>query len=859
MIGPAGKHARVQAERFKGDRTIPLKFLAEVPPLSFTVFEFAASNVATDTEGVVVTGRSLENEHLRVTLNDAGDIASIMHKASGREALAEPAQLVFTYEKPAQWPAWNMDWTDRQKPPLGVVDGPAEIRVVEEGPLRGTIEVRREARGSIITQRISLEAGDIGRAVIVDCDVDWQSAECALRAAFPLTVSNPKATYNWGMGTIERGNNEPKKYEVPSHEWFDLTDSDGSFGVSILEDSKFGSDKPSDSEVRLTLLYTPGVRGGYLDQHSQDWGRHDIRYAIYPHDGDHRAAQSEWYGRRLNQPLRAFQVAADSTGPANRKSATTDAPRELSLASVSTPQVDIRALKLAESRDRVIVRVQELWGRPAEDVTVRFAGSILSAEEVDGQERPIGPATIADGALVFDLSPFSPRSFAVELARLDAKIPPPKCESVALTFDTDVVSTNADRANGAMDDHGRSLPAEQLPKQITSAGVTFSLGETTADGLTALACHGLEFALPQFGDTVHLLAAASAEDDVDAVFRIGGSEHPRSIQPWTGFVGQWDTRVFDRAFKPVDFECAGNVTDILPGFIRRDPIAWFATHHHDPKVGDQPYQFSYLFRYDLPRAKGATTLQLPNDARVKIFAVSTSEGAHASRVRPAAPLYDNFDQRKPVKFRFEYPPAPQPAHAGAEAVGVVAVDRGTDFAKLKIAPPSKNDFIDVATGSAARFHVFNPDNKYPPHGRAGVRDGTLPRLNDGDLAQNSDDVARCVWYDQEGRFYCDLGKATKVERINTYSWHRSERAPQYFSVWGAGNDELPNADISSGNREGWTLLGVIDSRSLGDGEKHASSIFSDNGNLGSYRYLLWIAENVGNGTFFTEVDVYAAD
>ena len=26
--------------------------------------------------------------------------------------------------------------------------------------------------------------------------------------------------------------------------------------------------------VRLTLLYTPGVRHNYMDQHSQDWGRH---------------------------------------------------------------------------------------------------------------------------------------------------------------------------------------------------------------------------------------------------------------------------------------------------------------------------------------------------------------------------------------------------------------------------------------------------------------------------------------------------------------------------------------------------------------------------------------------------------
>src|SRR5690606_9914031 len=126
----------------------------------------------------------------------------------------------------------------RQRPIEGTVDGPATIRIVESGPVRVTLEVVREARNSQFIQRIRLARGDAGRRVEFDCTIDWQSAECALRAAFPLTVSNPKATYNWGMGTIERSNNNPVKYEVPSHEWFDLTDTSGEYGVAILEDSK---------------------------------------------------------------------------------------------------------------------------------------------------------------------------------------------------------------------------------------------------------------------------------------------------------------------------------------------------------------------------------------------------------------------------------------------------------------------------------------------------------------------------------------------------------------------------------------------------------------------------------------------
>ena len=59
------------------------------------------------------------------------------------------------------------------------------------------------------------------------------------------------ATYNWDIGTIERPTAQPKKFEVPSHQWIDLTDMKGEFGATILTDCKNGSDKPNDHTIRL--------------------------------------------------------------------------------------------------------------------------------------------------------------------------------------------------------------------------------------------------------------------------------------------------------------------------------------------------------------------------------------------------------------------------------------------------------------------------------------------------------------------------------------------------------------------------------------------------------------------------------
>src|SRR5256886_4818953 len=178
---------------------------------------------------------------------------------------------------------------------LPILQGPARVRIVENGPVRVALEISRQAEDSNFVQTISLAAGDAGNRVEFGNVIDWKTKEAALKATFPLTASNPQATYNWDIGTIQRGNNDEKKFEVASHQWFDLTDKSGAYGVTVLSDCKYGSDKPDDNTLRLTLIYTPGLGGGngreYADQTTQDWGHHEITYGIAGHSGDWRQEQ----------------------------------------------------------------------------------------------------------------------------------------------------------------------------------------------------------------------------------------------------------------------------------------------------------------------------------------------------------------------------------------------------------------------------------------------------------------------------------------------------------------------------------------------------------------------------------------
>jgi len=825
-------------------------FLAKMPPVSWAVFDVRVAAEAPPVDAALsVTPQGLENEHYRVTINDDGDIAGIVDKEQGaKELLAAPARLEFTYERPRNWPAWNMDWADREQPPLDAVRGPAKIRVVEQGPVRVAVEIERAARDSVVRQTIRLAKGDAGRRVEIANVIDWQSEKCALKAAFPLTASNPKATYNWGMGTIERSNNEPTKYEVPSHEWFDLTDASGEYGVSILEDCKFGSDKPTDNLLRLTLLYSPGVRSGYLDQHSQDWGRHDILYAVYGHAGDWRSGQTEWQARRLNQPLRAFSASAHE-GPLGKSH---------SLLQVSTPQVDIRAIKLAEESQRLIVRLQELWGQKADAVVITAANPIIEAEEVDGQERPIGPARILDGKLTADLTPYSPRTFAIQLAAPKSKATPPTTIALDLPYDADVVSSDANFSDGAFDAQGRTLPAEMLPATITSEGVTFKIGPTDDGAKNALTCKGQSLALSS-ADAQRLYLLAAADEDVNAPFQIGERTESLRIPSWTGFVGQWDDRVWDRPFEEVDYVCEGHVTAIRTGFIKREPIGWFSTHRHHPTLGNEAYLFSYLFVQALDLRPGDREVKLPDDPRIKILAATAARDVH--EVVAAAPLYDDFTGREPIQFRHVYPPPPVPVYEGFTPLARVEMERKESFSDLSIGSPSASDYVDRSSGRNIDFRFFNGNRDYPPHARAGALGDRLPRLNDGEAARNNDDTDRCVWFDNEGRFFVGLGAPVPLARINAFSWHRDNRARQSFSLWGSDADKMPSPSFQHGESDGWKLIAVVETKELGSGGIHATSVLPKPGeaSLGSFRHLLWIAADIGQGTFFTEIDVHAAD
>jgi alpha-mannosidase len=649
VTGPDGKVVPSQVLGKVGTDGLKILVLATVPSVSFTTFDVRPSTEAeSKTSPLSVSPTALENARYAVTINADGDVAQVLDKANGnRPLLSGPIRLGFLHENPTQYPAWNMDWEDRQKACQEYVGGPATVRVVENGPVRVAVEITRHARGSTFVQRVQLTAG--GDRVEFPTHIDWRSTECSLEAVMPMATSNPLARYDVAVGTIERPNNNAKKYEVPQQQWLDLTNPDNSYGVSVLNDCKYGSDKPDDHTIRLTLLYTPGVRGGFQDEGSQDFGKHDMTYALTGHAGDWRAGHTRDQAAEINQPLVAFQ-ATPHAGPLGKS---------FSLVSTDNPGLTVQAIKKAEDGDEIIVRVKETDDRPIEGAHLKFAAPVVSAREVDGQEAPLGPATVDDGKLRVDLSPYHLRAYAVRLAPPAAPVAATVSTPVQLPLDADVVSTEQAPADGAFGPTGRTYPAEQWPRELVSEGITFHLGDGADGQKNAVVCHGQTVRLPAGAQRAYVLAAA--DGDRPTQFKVGDRATNLTVQDWGGYIGQWDARLWKGQVSDLTYNWANRLDGLKPGYIKRDSVAWHADHQHDPHDGNEIYQYCYLFKYGFDVPAGATTLTLPDDDHVRVFAVTGATAPHDG-AEPARPLYDTL-----ADHVADQPPAIEvdPGHAGA--------------------------------------------------------------------------------------------------------------------------------------------------------------------------------------------------
>ncbi|WP_432811995.1 alpha-mannosidase [Pantanalinema sp. GBBB05] len=324
----------------------------------------------------------LENDALRVTVNsETGDLASVWDNLAQREVLSGAGNQLQAFEDKGQyWDAWNIDpnYAQHPLPPTKL----QSIQWLERGTLRSRLQVVRQLGNSIFEQDYVLEAGS--PCLKIETRVDWQERHILVKAAFPLTVMADVATYEIPCAAIQRSTNpqtdrETAQWEVPALRWVDL--SDGEYGVSLLNDCKYGYDS-QPSQLRLTLL-----RGTEWPDSEADKGHHSFTYVLYPHTGTWQAAHTVRQGYDLNLPLQLIVPEEQ-----NETIAPT-LPPVSSCLDLGSDSLILMAFKQAESTpEEWVLRCYEADGREAQ-LQLQSDLKLQLGQPVDLLERAIAAQT----------------------------------------------------------------------------------------------------------------------------------------------------------------------------------------------------------------------------------------------------------------------------------------------------------------------------------------------------------------------------------------------------------------------------------------------------------------------------------
>ena len=387
-----------------------LFFAEKVPGMGYKEYRIVASEqtptfptdlTLSGSTDFTVSGRTLANDKIEVVVDSGtGNLKSLRTKGTTANFLREDnpgAALEVWEDKPAKAPggesAWNINLGANNK-----LDKAESVKVVETGPIRTVVQVKKSFGSSTFVENIILYSHT--DRVDFELSVDWHEKYRFAKVAFPVNLKSVYATYEIPYGAIQRFDYTLKedpgirlaappraweiadrtKFEVAGQRWADVSNQAGDYGVTLLNDSKYGFSY-QENTLRMSLIRGP--RRGYANM-PDTWsdqsddpivGIHHIRYALVPHHGSWQDVNATRRGAEFNDPL-LVKSEPSHTGPL---------ATAYSMLDIGTSSVTVESVKKAEDSNEYIVRLYETADKPASAV-LNFARVPRSARETDMME-----------------------------------------------------------------------------------------------------------------------------------------------------------------------------------------------------------------------------------------------------------------------------------------------------------------------------------------------------------------------------------------------------------------------------------------------------------------------------------------
>ncbi|WEK13009.1 MAG: glycoside hydrolase family 38 C-terminal domain-containing protein [Candidatus Microbacterium phytovorans] len=360
----------------------------------------AAESTATAT-GVTVAetaeGTVVDNGILRLTVDAAGEISSLIDGPAGRDLVPagmRTGRLRLHHDTPTTWDAWDLDEHYRARPVE--IAGTVEVTTLTPTDDVVTVRVSRSFGASSVRLDYTLRRG--APRLEIDIDLDWHEDQKLLKLQLPLDLHTDHATAEVAYGHLRRAIHtntswDEARFEVVAHRWLHV--GEPGYGVALANEATYGYDTTRESAGgrSVAVIGISLARAPRYPDPTSDRGRHSLRFTLRPGAGVAEAVEE---GYRLGVPLRRVTDAE-----------TTElAP----LLSVAAPGVMVESVKAADDGSGdVIVRLYEAWGtRTRGTLTPRFP--VAGVVETDLLERDGEPAIVRghgpDGAVDIELRPF---------------------------------------------------------------------------------------------------------------------------------------------------------------------------------------------------------------------------------------------------------------------------------------------------------------------------------------------------------------------------------------------------------------------------------------------------------------------
>lgn len=288
-------------------------------------------------------GWTMENRHLRASVDRRGRVTSLVDKADGLEILAGPGNDFRLYKDVNNdYDAWDIA---SFYPSLEVQTDDPET-TVEEGqrnPLFVTLRVRRTIARSTLVQEIRLEHD--ARKLEFHGVLEWNEDHRLLRVDFPTRLRADEALYEIQFGHVRRPTHKNRRYDADRfegchHKWMALAETGR--GAALINDGKYGG-SVAGGTLSLTLL-----KAAHVPDPQADRGIQVFSYAFFVWNGDFAAQGPIREAYEFNVPARVREGFRPSR----------------SLVQIDAPSVVLETWKRAEDGSGDwILRLYEASGR----------------------------------------------------------------------------------------------------------------------------------------------------------------------------------------------------------------------------------------------------------------------------------------------------------------------------------------------------------------------------------------------------------------------------------------------------------------------------------------------------------------